>query len=358
KFVGRLCANKRWNRILVESAESLQLKLSDGTAFGIGSRVQIGDDQRTQFWVMIDVDRLPENGEEGLRQIKSWIPKCAIILAVEVLAGRQFVPTENVFSAASINYSRDPQRGDAQFFRRRCRFDVLHAMISCLNANPSENLCNFAKLETMQSHTRIYTQEDFAEAIMYWQRKGYMTLLARGGDTRIEQSLDDEMMQELSSYSWDEKTPASASEATRRKDNPSITEYDVFISHASEDKETVVLPLTDELTKRGLRVWVDYRELQLGDTLRQRIDDGLIRSRFGVVVISPRFFAKRWPQTELDGLVALEMSEGKKRILPVWHDVEYESVAKQSPTLAARLAVKWNDGLSRVANDIERAIRT
>jgi hypothetical protein len=137
---------------------------------------------------------------------------------------------------------------------------------------------------------------------------------------------------------------------------PAATQYDIFICHASEDKTAVVVPLVEELVKRGLRVWVDYRELCLGDRLRQRVDEGLANSRFGVVVVSPSFFAKRWPQSELDGLVALEMADGKKRILPIWHEVEHGLVAAYSPMLAGRLAVKWNEGLDKVADEISRVV--
>lgn len=76
------------------------------------------------------------------------------------------------------------------------------------------------------------------------------------------------------------------------------SEWDVFISHASEDKE-FVRPLADALIARGLRVWYDEFELKVGDHLRRSIDRGLVRSRYGIVVLSPAFFAKHWPQTEV-----------------------------------------------------------
>ena len=85
-------------------------------------------------------------------------------------------------------------------------------------------------------------------------------------------------------------------------DNPQ-REYDVFISHASEDKEGVVRPLAHVLRRGGLKVWYDEFELRIGDSLRRKIDMGLARSRFGVVVLSRSFFGKGWTNYELDGLV-------------------------------------------------------
>jgi hypothetical protein len=60
--------------------------------------------------------------------------------------------------------------------------------------------------------------------------------------------------------------------------------YDVFISHASEDKLQVALPLAHYLKRSGLKVWIDEFELTLGDSLRRVIDMGLSESRFGVEI--------------------------------------------------------------------------
>ena len=114
--------------------------------------------------------------------------------------------------------------------------------------------------------------------------------------------------------------------------------YDAFISHASEDKEKFVKPLANALTRMNYRVWYDEFELRVGDSLRQSIDKGLINSRFGIVVLSPAFFAKNWPQYELNGLTAREM-DGHKVILPIWHLVNREDVLAYSPALADKVAL-------------------
>jgi hypothetical protein len=82
--------------------------------------------------------------------------------------------------------------------------------------------------------------------------------------------------------------------------------WDVFISHASEDKAVVAKPLADMLQAKGLKVWYDEYTLSIGDNLRRSIEQGLAGSRYGIVVLSPNFFAKKWTQLELDGLFALE----------------------------------------------------
>jgi len=120
--------------------------------------------------------------------------------------------------------------------------------------------------------------------------------------------------------------------------NKKHLEHDVFISHASEDKESFVRPLAEELTKLGFDVWYDETSLKIGDSLRQKIDQGLASSRYGIVVLSESFFLKNWPQYELNGLVAREMHGGKV-ILPIWHKVSKDEVLNFSPTLADKVAL-------------------
>lgn len=114
--------------------------------------------------------------------------------------------------------------------------------------------------------------------------------------------------------------------------------WDLFISHASEDKKAFVAPLATELSRLGLRVWYDDFSLQLGDSLSASIDRGLAESEFGLVVLSKHFIEKPWPKRELAGLVAGEMGEGQV-IVPVWFGITRPDVYSFSPPLADRVAI-------------------
>jgi hypothetical protein len=127
--------------------------------------------------------------------------------------------------------------------------------------------------------------------------------------------------------------------------------WDAFISHAREDKAQVVQPLFDELRRRGYRIWYDRYELKLGDSLRGSIERGLSHSRYGIVVLSKAFLRKRWPRSELDGLLARESTD-RKVILPIWHDVTEEEIAARSPILAGRLAIDSREGTSAISDAI------
>ena len=121
-------------------------------------------------------------------------------------------------------------------------------------------------------------------------------------------------------------------------DTQVVKQYDFFISHASEDKDDIVRSLAGSLKENGFSVWYDEFELKIGDSLRKKIDAGLINSRYGIVIISPSFVKKNWTEYELNGMVAREMN-GHKVILPIWHKISKDEVLKFSPTLADKMAL-------------------
>jgi len=134
-------------------------------------------------------------------------------------------------------------------------------------------------------------------------------------------------------------------------------EFDVFISHASEDKDEVVRPLAVALQASGLRVWYDEFELKIGDSLRRKIDKGLANSRFGIVVLSKSFLGKGWTNYELDGLVTRAVG-GEQILLPIWHSITKQEVIKFSPSLADKLARNTaTHTVDEIATEIIEVIR-
>ena len=110
--------------------------------------------------------------------------------------------------------------------------------------------------------------------------------------------------------------------------------YDVFISHASEDKIPFVNHLVEVLQDAGISVWYDAISMEWGKSLREQIDNGIKRSRYAILVLSKNFFLKKWTNRELDGILAKEEITGSVP-LPIWYDITYEEVFEFSPTLSA-----------------------
>lgn len=119
-----------------------------------------------------------------------------------------------------------------------------------------------------------------------------------------------------------------------------LEEYDVFVSHAFEDKEDFVDDLVAEMRKLDLKVWYDTDKLKWGDSMREKIDRGLSKSKYGVVVLSPNYIAeyKYWTKAELNGLFQVETINGKT-ILPIWHNLTKKQVVEYSPIIADRKAM-------------------
>lgn len=129
----------------------------------------------------------------------------------------------------------------------------------------------------------------------------------------------------------------------------------LFICHAGEDKDAVARPLAQKLRDRGFDVWYDEYEINVGDSLRAAMDGGLRGCDYGILVISEAFIGKRWPEAELDGLLALE-ERGHKVVLPVWHGLNRSEVAAAYPMLAGRAAAETVKGLDHVVDSIVRAV--
>ncbi|MEZ8101216.1 toll/interleukin-1 receptor domain-containing protein [Vibrio bivalvicida] len=113
---------------------------------------------------------------------------------------------------------------------------------------------------------------------------------------------------------------------------------DVFISHASEDKDSIVRDLADSLIKEGVSVWYDEYSLSIGDSLSSSINKGLSKCTFGIVVLSPDFVKKKWPEIELQSLYAKEVHKGKS-ILPIWHRITFDEVIEFNLHMADKFAL-------------------
>ena len=135
-------------------------------------------------------------------------------------------------------------------------------------------------------------------------------------------------------------------------------QYDVFISHASEDKADIVRPLAEALRAEDLEVWYDEFELKIGDSLRRKIDQGLANSRVGLVVLSQSFINKGWTNYELDGIITRSVS-GEQVLLPIWHKLTKSEVIAFSPSIADKLARSTSTHtIDEIAKEISELIKS
>ncbi len=125
---------------------------------------------------------------------------------------------------------------------------------------------------------------------------------------------------------------------------------DVFICHASEDKEAIVRPLVDAFMEAEITCWYDEAEIQWGDSIVAKIDEGLRISRYVLVVLSATFVQKPWPQKELNAALNQEASTGEVRVLPllVGTKQEQERILSKFPLLRDKLYLSWSSGVGSI----------
>lgn len=121
-----------------------------------------------------------------------------------------------------------------------------------------------------------------------------------------------------------------------------MKQWNAFISHASEDKDSFVRELYQTLANLGLSIWYDEFTLKVGDSLSKSIDNGLLNSDYGIMIISQSFLNKGWPDYEYRSLLSKEIGN-KPVILPVWYNVTKENVSQYSLYLADKFAINAND---------------
>lgn len=202
----------------------------------------------------------------------------------------------------------------------------------------------FLGSSTAESSPEVWVREVSTAIVAYWGAETIDDFL----QTRIEE------LRASPTWHWPAAEPTAAE--SRDVEEPDEEPRSVFISHASEDRSDIARPIAEGLEVAGWKVWLDEYELTVGDSLFQRINDGLAKSRCGVVILSENFFAKHWPKQELEALAAKESTSGAKVILPVWHGIDENYLAREAPMLAGRLGVSTHSGISHVVEQLSRAL--
>jgi hypothetical protein len=130
-----------------------------------------------------------------------------------------------------------------------------------------------------------------------------------------------------------------------------IYNYDVFISHASEDKDSFVRPLAEKLKTEGVRVWYDEFSLTVGDRLTVSINAGLKDSRYGIVVFSNNFFEKQWTIVELSALQQKALSQ-EKVILPILYNISHDEFKNIYPLFSDIVSISADRDIDEIVKEL------
>lgn len=143
------------------------------------------------------------------------------------------------------------------------------------------------------------------------------------------------------------------------KQPPTTGKWDVFITHASEDKEAIVRPLQRASEGAGITCWVDEGEIKWGDSITRHVNQGLANSRFVVVVLSKHSYKKEWPLKELHAALALEIPKAETRVLPliVGTIEEVEEILRDLPLLKDKLYISWSIGVEKIVEKLAGVLK-
>jgi len=123
-----------------------------------------------------------------------------------------------------------------------------------------------------------------------------------------------------------------------------VSQRDVFLCHASADKDAYVRPFASALQENGITYWLDEAEIGWGDRITEKINVGLAQSRVIVVFLSNAFLQRNWPQAELGSVLNLEASTGEVLVLPLLMAPE-PLVFAQYPLLRDKKFQRWEAGI-------------
>lgn len=101
----------------------------------------------------------------------------------------------------------------------------------------------------------------------------------------------------------------------------------VFISHSSKDKDAVDA-IFERLQQAQIRAWYDKYEIMLGDSITDKINEGLVCSDLGIICISPDFLNSEsgWTKAELNYLVSRRMRNETQKFIIVNLGVPHEEL--------------------------------
>jgi len=130
---------------------------------------------------------------------------------------------------------------------------------------------------------------------------------------------------------------------------------DVFICHASEDKLDIIKPLVAAFKREGFSYWYDKAEIKWGDSIIEKVNEGLRISRYVIVVISKSFLSKNWPKRELNSVLNVEASTGKVRVLPLilGTDEVKRYIFKKYPLLNDKVYLTWENDAQKIIDALK-----
>lgn len=124
-----------------------------------------------------------------------------------------------------------------------------------------------------------------------------------------------------------------------------------FISHSTRDKP-FVRKLAADLVASGVKVWLDEQRILVGDSIPEKIAQGLAESDFFLIVVSKNSSSSEWVKKELSNALIHEIERRKVTVLPIKMD-DAEMPASIKDKLYADFTGSYEEGFKKLLDSIK-----
>ncbi|MFU9135368.1 TIR domain-containing anti-phage reverse transcriptase [Erwinia tasmaniensis] len=133
--------------------------------------------------------------------------------------------------------------------------------------------------------------------------------------------------------------------------------FEIFICHASEDKESMAKPIYESLTALKIHTFIDHVEIKWGDSLIEKINSALSKAKFVIAILSANSVEKKWPLKELHAVLAREINDGKVKLLTLVKEEDEELIQSSLPLLQDKLFMVYKNNPDELAKKVQERLK-
>ncbi|WP_392564400.1 reverse transcriptase domain-containing protein [Orbus wheelerorum] len=197
--------------------------------------------------------------------------------------------------------------------------------------NPNIKISNLnQKVDIFRNH--IYGRLSFIRMIRGNDFSAYLTMLAY--------------------MAQNDQNPTTAGKEAMKK----IEMYDIFLCHASEDKEEIVNPLCQVLRKNNINIFVDSEQIKWGDSLVEKINEALKKSRYVLAILTANSIEKTWPLKELNSVLSNELATKTTKLLTLVKEGDENLVENKLPLLTDKLFLTYKGDPEEVVIQLQKRL--
>jgi RES domain-containing protein len=141
-----------------------------------------------------------------------------------------------------------------------------------------------------------------------------------------------------------------------------VTAYgkkELFLCHAEKDSDSVAAPLSDAFLAYGISCWKRSAEILVGDSILEKVNEGLRIAKYFVALVSPEFLRNSERCNELATAIARRNKKQIRKIFPVivHYPNELVDIESSIPLLVDTKTTVWNGNALSTANEIIRSMK-